>query len=558
MPVLRVLIRALVGAALIAAAGAVGPGSVKAAVTVPAVQQVSDKTPQSSHGTAHQTPMAVGHRMKATFTSQPPKLTAAQAASMKAAAARGSGRPATIGGFAKGDGTPPPNPPITPKSRPVAGPTAKAAASGWYLSLGRDTAINGLNPSYESSTMEPSTDADGSNIFETGNWFAAVSTNSGGNWKFLNLASEFNNAGFPCCDQVTQLDPASGHEFWLVQYTDGHLILANAAATGSNPYSNWCWVSFNPSSFGLPSSYQFDYEDMTITSSSVYITSNIYSSSTSLYGAEIIRFPKAALSTCGTYNATWIIRTDNATFKLAAEPTLPNAVYWASDTGQTNGSSFRVFSWPEGSSTYTWWTFTIPSFLYETPNGGQNCADASGLTANWCQRADSRVLGGYLSLPYLGFSFNAKQDANHPVPYTRVVIFTTSSPSTMSFLGYTDIFDSRIAIQYMSLAPNLNGIVGGEFTWSDTQSPSFYPSMGFLAAPPAAISLAQSYLTTSGQGNPCATGGVYRWGDYLTIRAYQSNPNDWIAAGYNMQGGNCGASGAFAQPHNYLLGTVAA
>ena len=72
-------------------------------------------------------------------------------------------------------------------------------------------------------------------------------------------------------------------------------------------------------------------------------------------------------------------------------------------------------------------TRSIPAFTFYYRNGGQNCGSQSGTVKNWCQFADSRVLGGYVANGIVGFSFNAKQDASdasqtQPYPAGNTII----------------------------------------------------------------------------------------------------------------------------------------
>ena len=57
-----------------------------------------------------------------------------------------------------------------------------------------------------------------------------------------------------------------------------------------------------------------------------------------------------------------------------------------------------------------------------------------------------------------------------------------------------------------------------------------------------------------GQGNTCTYGGILRWGDYTTVRPDYPAGYAWVGSGWGMVGGNCGANGAYVQPHNVVFG----
>jgi hypothetical protein len=397
---------------------------------------------------------------------------------------------------------------------------------------------------YSSYVQEPSTDANGANIFQTGNWYATRSTDSGSTWSYLDPFSLFGS-GF-CCDQVTQYDPATGHQFWLLQFSD-HLVIANASASGSGAFTGWCSWNITPSWFGLASTTGLDFNDMTISNTFVNISTNFFPSGGG-QGAAVIRLPKQQMSTCSGFNYNYLNRTDSFTFKLV--PGSTDTLYWGSNWGQINGSSFRVYAWPENSGNYSWWDRTVASYSFFTRNSGQNCASSDGVVTNWCAYADSRVLGAFRAGGVLGFSFGAKQDSSHPFPYSRVVWFRESDKS---YLGAGDQWATWGAILFLSMAPNSAGQVGQQFTWGGgTGTTHYYPGAAVVSTTNNSINTSPTYYLWGG-GNTCAYAGITRWGDYLTVRTYQANTSQWIASGYAIEGGDCGSANAYSEPHNVLF-----
>lgn len=417
--------------------------------------------------------------------------------------------------------------------------------------LDRNTSIpaSGIDGGYSNAsfTQEPSTDQIGQDIFQTGNWYAARSLDKGKEWKYLDPFTLFGS-GF-CCDQVTAYDPSTGHQFWLALYSD-HIVLANAVATGTNPDKHWCYYTFNAASVGQPSTTSLDYNDMEIADGDVYVATNVFGSNYS--GSFVMRISAAQMATCGGIGYNYVLRTDDLTYKLAAGA--GSTMYWGANWGQTNGSSFRVFTWPESSGSYTYTDYTVATYSFYTRNSGQNCGSADGVVDNWCQYSDSRPLGGALSGSTVAFSFNAAQDSSHPFPYTRIVYFDTSNNT---YIGYNDIWATWGAIQFNSMAPNLDGQIGGEWAFGGGASggSDYYPGAAVWDAPPglwSAVPVPNYYLY--GAGNTCTYSGLYRYGDYLTVRASQNKANEWIGAGYAILGANCGSTGWYADPHNVLFG----
>ena len=518
-----------VGAVIIAASltGLTGTGPAASAGT---------RAPSSAHHAAAARSTALrGAVIKAKVYRNPPKLTGAQIRRLN----RHMYDDSVV---RKGHLAPP------SRHRPLGSSTARPSRIESNVALLRNTTIpvsaisGGTNDL--SYTQEPSTDADssGSHIFQTGNWYATLSNNGGSSWSYLNPFTLFGS-GF-CCDQVTQYDPTTGHQFWLLMFSN-HMVIANAPSSALG--GSWCYWNIAPSWIGQPSSTALDYNDMSITNSNVNLAINFFPS-TGGSGSAILRLPKKAMSSCSAFGYSYVTRTDNFTFKLV--PGSTTTLYWGSNWGQTNGSSFRIFSWAESSNTYNWYDRTVASYSFFTRNSGQNCGSTDGVVKNWCQYADSRVLGAYLAAGVLGFSFNAKQDSSHPFPFTRIVWFNASN---MSYIGAGDVWATWGAIQFLSLAPNAQGNVGSEFAWGGgTGGTHYYPGAAIETSTATTINTSPNYYLW-GSGNTCTYGGLYRWGDYLTVRTYKANANDYIGAGYAMTGGNCGSSGAYPQPHNILF-----
>jgi len=504
---------------------------------------------------------AQGTIVKAVYSDKPPVMTKEQAQEFEAHTAEsnrsGPIQPALTAPFEanRGPETMLPAHTVMATSSADAAPTGDVsiAAAGDFTifrnSVIPQSAIAG-GYSYASNTQEPSTGVNGKNIFQTGNWYASRSFNNGAGWSYLNPFSIFGS-GF-CCDQVTLYVPSRNRQFWLLQYGN-NLKLANTS--GTDLFTNWCYYTITPSWFGQPSTTRLDYNDLAVSNNYIYITTNLFGTSSTASG--ILRIPIDPMLTCSGFGTSYITRTDSFTFKPVQGAT--DVIYWGSNWGQTNGSSFRIYSWAENSGTYYWYDRAISAFNFMYRNSGQNCGSANGVVKNWCQWNDSRVLSGYVAKGVLGFSFDAKQGSGYPFPYSRRVYFRESDKV---YLGASSLWGSWGAHQYLSLTPSARGGIGGSFAWGGgTGTTSYYPGSAVLIdddfAPnqPWSISF---YLW--GQGNTCQSRDsgsglyLYRWGDYLTVRPFYPSAYTWVATGYSIKGAHCGATGWYAEPHNVLFG----
>jgi hypothetical protein len=397
-------------------------------------------------------------------------------------------------------------------------------------------------PTYSSFTNEPSVAKAGNNALMTGNWYAAYSTDATASWHFLNPFAIFGS-GF-CCDQVTLYDKTHDRVYWILQYGD-HLAIANAPSTN---LTSWCYYNFSAATIGQPSTTSLDFNDAMIGQKNLYLTTNIFPSGGG-YGSEIVRLPLEPMSSCAGFGFNYYAQLNSFGWRLAQGSV--DRAYWGADWDPTgaraNGSNFRVFYWDESSGTIFFYDRAIDPFAFYTRNSGQNCGSADLAVKNWCQYADSRVLGAYRANGVVGFSMNAKQGGSFPYPYTVREYFRESD---LAYLGHSNLWAGWSALQFLSLSPNSKGHLGGTFYWGGASSTTHYF--------PATASLIDDDITPnqpwtvsfwphSGAGNTCTYSGLYRWGDYSTTRTNDAADTTWIGTGYR-EIGNCGTAGSYSQP----------
>jgi hypothetical protein len=357
-------------------------------------------------------------------------------------------------------------------------------------------------------------------------------------------------SGF-CCDQVVIYDPGRNVWFWLLQYNDGHLVLAN-----SSDLVNWCSYTWSPAQFGF--SGKIDYNDLALTTNYIYIVSNIYPSTGGM-GSTIARLPIDPQLSCSGFDYGFFTRTNlGFTWKPVSGAT--DVLYWGTNWFGTLGSSFRVFRWPENSGTISSFNRTLgTTFAFYTRNSGQNCGSTDGVVKNWCQFADSRVLGGARysdpdGTARLVFSFNAKQGGPFrlPFPYTERVHFRESD---IGYIGSDRIWASGYAFQYTSLATDARGHVGMTSIYGGgTGGVDYYPSGSvFLNDDVAPNQPWDRGDNAVGAGNPCTDDGLFRYGDYMTTRPLRPTNLAFMGMDYILTADACTTPNA-AEPHQAIFG----
>jgi hypothetical protein len=505
---------AIIATAALAAAAFLGHGIAQA-------QVVNPDTMPSVSGT-----LAPSHKVTATLYAQPPRPNADQLATLQA-------------GLANSHRSGPTNLPRAANAAPT-GPALLDPATANTIAAASDFLTATWHPSFAggflSGVGEPSGDNSELQRFHTGNWYAALSNDRGGSWSYVDPFSLFGS-GF-CCDQVAVYDPGRNVWFWLLQYVDGHLVLAN-----STDRVNWCSYSLSGANVGL--SGGFDYNDMTLTTNNVNIASNFFPTSGPAYSV-IIRISIDDMVACAGASYTYA-ESNSLGFTFKPVSNGGDVLYWGTDWFGTLGSNFRIFKWPETSG-ITLVTSAITPFAFYTRNSGQFCGSADGVVKNWCQFGDSRVLGGSLytapdGTRQLVFSANAAQGGNYPFPYINRMHFKESD---LTFISSDQHWGTFAAFQYGAHASDsrghlgLTGIFGGGVAAGTDYYPGTFVSLTDDVTPSQPWTYAYPVL---GNGNACTAGGLYRYGDYMTVRPYRpASTGVFLAYNYVLTGdaGDCG------------------
>ena len=128
----------------------------------------------------------------------------------------------------------------------------------------------------------------GDTIFFSANWYAARSTNGGQTFTYVNPYTTFPsiNGGF-CCDQIVHYAPAQDMMLWALQYvkdtTSGTLRIARAVGSAAVASNSWIYWNFNPQMFGFASGNWMDFPNLTVGTTYLYLTSNVYTTASNTF-----------------------------------------------------------------------------------------------------------------------------------------------------------------------------------------------------------------------------------------------------------------------------------
>ena len=282
---------------------------------------------------------------------------------------------------------------------------------------------SGAPSGFTSVVNEPSVGNRGNMVFQSGNWYGALSTDSGQTFSFVNpFTGPFApvNNGF-CCDQIVIYDPSRDTLFYLQQYIqDGNSgtqrINVDRGADGTFD----CAYDITPQLLGLPNGRWLDFPDLVLGSNFLYHTSNVFStlSPFPFTNAMIARYPLDQITACGTVNFNFFTVTDRDSFR--ATHGAGSTIYWGA---HNSTSSIRIYRWAENSSTIFFDDRTISPWN----NATRTCPGPDG--KDWCGRADSRINDAYVANGFIGFMWSASQGGSFPFPYVQIARFNESDRS---------------------------------------------------------------------------------------------------------------------------------
>lgn len=477
----------------------------------------------------------------------PPTRSPAELAQLQAAGAK-----THVRGRATASDLAPAKPRVATALAPTVPQPLPSGSSPSTFAVFQNSDLHAATSGSTSVVAEPSVGNIGPYVFETGNWYAALSSDGGSTFSYVDPYSQIApplGQRF-CCDQSTLYSPSRNLYFWLLLYLNsaggtgpGTLRLAVANGPSGLASLNFHYFDFNPQAQGLgfPAGDWYDYPYMALSSNYLYISANVFKQDAVTFdGTVILRLPLDALAGTASfaYNAYVITDRDpkgallfNATLTHGATGTM----YWAT---HYSNSRMRVYAWPETGAVFS---ADIAHTAYPTTTTYQ-CQGPDG--RDWCGRLDDRVLTGWVSNGILGFMWNAPQGSapggfgSFNYPYMQSILVNQSS---FALLGEPLMFNSGYAFTYAGAGVNARGHVAGTvfygggalyptlaaFIW-DNLSPTAYPAI------PANF---ETYTIAASTAGPNAN----QWGDFLVARendASNYTRNNWIGTGYTLVGGS--------------------
>jgi hypothetical protein len=431
---------------------------------------------------------------------------------------------------------------LTPEAflRPLA-MAAPAAASGDEIAIVTHTELTAPGAKQTASNVgEPSVAMNQNVVVYSGNWYAAVSTDSGQTFKFINPASAFPDpspVSHFCCDQVVHYIKAIDTFVWLLQYGPATNNVQRLAFAKTADVIAGKWHLFDITTAMLKVNNAFlDFPDLAVGANSLYVTTNIFGPGAAV-GSAVVRIPFAGIA-ANSVKATPFVSMDFQSFRVAQ-----NCGTTAFFAAHENTSTLKVFSWDETKSAPVSKSLGVARWL-----GGNGYFSRTPDGRRWLDRADPRITGATIANNELWFGWSVDRNSNHrPNAFIQIARIDAA---TLTLLDNINVFDSQNATCYGALTTNTKGEIGISYMiGGKTMAPSHV--VGIFGTGGATR---QDVVVAKGDRGPLdPDNGKGEWGDYLTCRRVYPNEKLFAASGFTMKGPGDG-SNTDATPHFVVFG----
>ena len=379
-----------------------------------------------------------------------------------------------------------------------------------------------------SNVGEPSAAINDQVVFYTGNWYAAMSSDGGKTFSFIDPATAFPNADPAssnfCCDQVVQYISKIDTFVWLMQYgpdTGDNIQRLAFASTTDVVQGRWRLFDITTHILNVNGAFM-DFPDLAVGANCLYVTTNIFGSANQV-GSAVIRIPFSGIQS-GVATAQPFVSMDLQSFRVAQ-----NCGTTAFFAAHQDTSTLTVFSWDEAQSAPVSQAVGVARWI-----GGNGYQSRTPDGRRWLDRADQRITGATLAGNELWFAWSVDRGSNQrPKPFVQIARIDSSN---LTLVENLNIFDADSAICYAALGTNANNEVGMSYMIGGG---SRFPShvIGILTGTRKDVVVA-----VSDRGPLDPQTGKGEWGDYLTVRPVFPKQNLFAATGYTMKGSGDGSN----------------
>jgi hypothetical protein len=387
-----------------------------------------------------------------------------------------------------------------------------------------------------SSTLgEPAAANDFREVLYAGNTYLSRSTNSGQTWSALSYPVGPAEAPSACCDGDIVHHAPTDTTFNIMLYLNAAATNGNVrifVRRGSNDVAD-CSYTIDP---GGTTNVVPDYPHIAVSNGFLYLSLNNLQNGTSWIGSQMRRYNVSQMANCQTVSSNTFTYTGSVGQRVftPVEGATSVMFFGTLDTP----TRFRIFRWPEGTTTVTQSTKTVNASAFNNP-------DCRGGTGNFdfIERSTATSIAGFRMRGAIAGSnvqwlWHSSAIGSQTQAHLRGLVANTS---TLATVAQPLVFNNSFCIGY----PVLGGNSDGEFALSvaagGRQGGGGLAAQGYISvddASTAGISFAVLNLTAQGTHN--RSDG--RFGDYFTVRNSDRCAKTWVATNYALLNGNTSSS----------------
>ena len=383
-----------------------------------------------------------------------------------------------------------------------------------------------------SSTLgEPAAANDSREVLYAGNTYLSRSTDSGATWSALSYPAGPTEAPTACCDGDIVHHAPTDTTFNIMLYVNSALTNGNVrifVRRGSNNVADCSYtIDVGGTTNVLP-----DYPHIAVSNGFLYLSTNNLQNGASWIGAQMRRYNVSQMANCQatTFNTFTYTGSVGQRVFTPVEGATTRMFFGTLD----NATTFRIFSWPESTTTVTQTTRTVNASAFNNPDcrggtGNFDFIERSTATSIAGFRMRGAIAGSNVQWLWHSSAIGAQTQA-----HLRGLVVNTSSLATVA---QPLVFNNGFCFGY----PVLGGNSDGEFALSvaagGRAGGGGSAAQGYVSVDDSSTGgffFAFINLTASGTHN--RSDG--RFGDYFTVRNSDRCLKTWAATNYALSGGN--------------------
>jgi hypothetical protein len=400
---------------------------------------------------------------------------------------------------------------------------------------------NTVAESVSNTLAEPAAAADAREVLYAGNTYQSRSTDGGQTWVNAG-AYPAGPADAPnvCCDPDVVHASNTDTTFNVILYlnnarTNGvvRIFVRDSTIAGGVD----CTYRIDPG--GTSDNIVPDYPHIATSNGFLYLSVTNLRNNNTWVDTQTMRWPLEQIANCQQTITRRTFTYSDSSIGWRMHVPVENAtttMYW----GQLdNATTFRLYSWPESTTTVSRVTRTVRSTNFTNPDCRGGTGDFDWIEKNTAWSITGYRMRGATTGREVAFLWNAAPDTEHTQAHIHGAVFRTSDRAR---IGEPKVSNNSFCFGFPALGANNRGEYalsvgfGGDKTANSGTSAK--GAVGVDDASTPGYSFSPFTQTADGTHNRADA----RFGDYFTVRKNERCPNTWAATNYALSGGNTQAA----------------